>query len=72
MQIRNNLRKISVGTATALVSVAVFAQGDPFTTAMTEVTGKVQGYGAALVGLAAVGVAFYVAIKFVKKIPKAA
>lgn len=72
MQIRNNLRNIVVGTASALGSVAAFAQGDPFTTAMTEVTGKVQGYGAALVGLAAVGVAFYVAIKFVKKIPKAA
>lgn len=72
MQIRNNLHKISVGAAAYVGVVAAFAQGDPFTSAVTDITSKVQGYGAALVGLAAVGVAFYVAIKFVKKIPKAA
>lgn len=50
----------------------VFAQGaDPFTTAMTSATEKVGVYAAALVGLGAVAVVFMIALKYVKKIPKA-
>lgn len=45
---------------------------DPFDTAMTTATGKVEDYAAALVGLAAVGVVFMIAIKYVKKIRGAA
>ena len=45
---------------------------DPFTTAMTEATTKVGTYAAALVGLAAVSVVFMIAIKYVKKLPRAA
>lgn len=51
---------------------SVFAQAtDPFDTAMDTVTDKVEAYAAALVGLAAVAVVFMIAIKYVKKIPKA-
>ena len=60
-----------VATAVALPG-AVFAQAvDPFTTAMTTATDKVGVYAAALVGLAGVAVVFMIAIKYVKKIPKA-
>lgn len=65
---RRNLAIVLASVAPALA----FAQGDPFATAMTEITGKVETYGAALVGLAAVAVVFFVAIKYVKKISKAA
>lgn len=44
------------------------AATDPFDTAMTDVTAKVTDYAGALVGLAAVAVAFMVAVKYVKKI----
>lgn len=64
-----NVGLIALG---ALASVSAFAQTDPFTSAVGDITTKVTTYGGALVGLAAVAVAFYVAIKFVKKIPKAA
>lgn len=49
----------------------VLAQTDPFTTAMTEATDKVGDYAAALVGLGAVAVIFMIALKYVKKIPRA-
>ena len=44
---------------------------DPFTAAMTEATTKVSTYAAALVGLGAVAVIFMIALKYVKKIPRA-
>jgi len=54
-------------------SGSVFAQAsDPFTTALTEATTKVGTYAAALVGLSAVAVVFMIALKYVKKIPRAA
>lgn len=68
----------SVKKAAAVVvagagSAVAFAQAaDPFSTVLTEVTGKVSTYAAALVGLAAVGVGFMVAVKYVKKIRSAA
>lgn len=45
---------------------------DAFADAVTDVTTKIGTYGAALVGVAAVGVAFMVGIKYVKKIRGAA
>lgn len=56
----------------ALVAVPAFATTDPFDTAMATSTTKVGGYAAALVGLAAVSVAFLIAVKYVKKIRGAA
>jgi hypothetical protein len=47
------------------------AAADPFDTALATVTTKVTGYAGALVGLAAVAVVFMVAVKYVKKLPKA-
>ena len=68
----NVLRKIGLGTAAALGSVAAFAQvADPFSGAVADVSSKVTSYGGALAGLAAVGVVFMVGIKYIKKITRA-
>ena len=67
-----NAKQKGMALALTLPAVAMAQTTDPFDTALTEITGKVTSYGGALVGLAAVAVAFYVGIKFVKKIPKAA
>lgn len=65
--------KVSAAILTAGASVAAMAQAtDPFDGAVSTLTSKVTNYGAALVTLSAVGVAFFVAIKYVKKIPRAA
>jgi len=70
--IRDLPLQVSVGVMTLLGSVGAFAQTtDPFEAAMTEATAKVGTYAAALVGLAAVGVVFMIAIKYVKRIPRA-
>ena len=75
---RQQLRDMITGrrAAVALASMGAlpaFAQStDPFDTAIASLTTKIGDYGLALVTLAAVAVGFYVAIKFVKKIPKAA
>ncbi len=76
-----DMKAFSISRALAVVSaatlpLAVFAQTtpapvDPFTAAMTEATTKVGAYAAALVGLGAVAVVFMIALKYVKKIPKA-
>lgn len=58
--------------ATASLPALSFAQADPFMTAVADMQAKVTTYGGALVGLAAVGVVFWVAIKYVKKIRGAA
>jgi hypothetical protein len=63
----------------ALVPLALFtafaahAGGavDPFTTALTSATAKVGEYASALVGLSAVAVVFMIAMKYVKRIPRA-
>jgi hypothetical protein len=70
----NMIRKIGLGAAGAVASVGAFAQevGGAFDTALATVTANVTSYAGALVGLAAVGVAFMVAIKYVKKIRGAA
>lgn len=55
-----------------LASLGAFAQAtDPFDAALTNAQTKVEGYAAALVGLAAVAVVFMIAVKYVKKIPRA-
>lgn len=64
--------RIGALALSALAPVLSFAQAvDPFDTAVTTITDKVTSYGGALVGVAAVGVVFMVAIKFVKKLPRA-
>lgn len=69
---RDNAARLSVAVMTLPVAMAANAQAvDPFDAALTEVKGKVGAYGASLVGLAAVAVVFFVAIKYVKKIPRA-
>lgn len=65
-------KKARVIALAALATASLSAHADPFTDAMTDITAKVTEYGGALVGLAAVGVVFMVAIKYVKKIRGAA
>lgn len=68
----STVAKTAAGLALALGGAAAMAQEtDPFMVAVTTVTGKIETYGAALVGLAAVGVVFWLAIKYVKRIPSA-
>jgi len=67
-----NYAKAGALVGTAFVGLPAFAQAvDPFTEATTEITGKITTYGSALVGVAAVGVVFMVAMKYVKKLPRA-
>lgn len=73
----NKFARIIRSPRTAVLGLSVaplasFAQADPFATAVADVTTKIGTYGAALVGLAAVGVVFMIAIKYVKKIRGAA
>lgn len=68
-------KDVALGTAIALVTaLPVLAQtaADPFDTALNTATTKVGAYAAALVGLSAVAVVFMIAMKYVKRIPKAA
>ena len=65
-------RNAGIVAATALVPALSFAQStDPFDAAITEATTKVGSYAAALVGLSAVAVVFMIAMKYVKRIPRA-
>lgn len=72
-QIRNHLTgRTALVAIASLGPVLASAQAvDPFDTALTTATTKVTSYAGALVGLAAVAVVFMIAIKYVKKIPKA-
>lgn len=70
--VKRGYLRAGVAVGGALASVGAFAQVvDPFETAMTTATTKVTSYAGALVGLAAVAVIFMIAIKYVKKIPRA-
>lgn len=70
--VRNHLSGRVAMAALLSSPVLAFAQAtDPFDTALTTATTKVTSYAGALVGLAAVAVVFMIAIKYVKKIPKA-
>lgn len=69
---RDNVARLSVAVLSLPAAMAAHAQSvDPFDTAVTSVTTKVTSYGGALVGVAAAAVVFMVAIKYVKKIPRA-
>ena len=71
--LRGKARDLSIlATSMVLTAVAMATPADPFDAAVGTATTKVGGYGAALVGLAAVGVVFMIAIKYVKKIRGAA
>lgn len=61
---------VALGTMAPALSFAQ-AVTDPFDTALASVTTKVTSYAGALVGVAAISVVFMVAIKYVKKLPKA-
>lgn len=70
---RAHLARLAAVAGSSLLALPAMAQtGDPFADVMTDVTAKVTTYGGALAVLAGVSVVFYLAIKFVKKIPKAA
>lgn len=70
---QNSKAKFAALGALAMSAGSAFAQAaDPFTDAVTTITDKINTYGAALVGIAAVGVVFWVGIKYVKKISGAA
>lgn len=65
-------RNVAVLLAASGVPMLSMAQAtDPFDAAITNITTKVEAYGPALIGVAAVAVVFRVAIKYVKKIPAA-
>lgn len=76
------MKKFLIGLAATAVSfvapLSAFAQTAPaggsaaFTTSVTAVTADIATYGAALIGVAAVGVGFMVGMKYVKKIRGAA
>lgn len=53
-------------------AVPAFAQDAAFTAAVTDLTADVTSYGGSLVAIAAVGVVFMIAVKYVKKIRGAA
>lgn len=63
---------VAVGLFASSMVLAQTVGADPFDAALASATTKVGGYAAALVGLAAIAVVFMIAIKYVKKIPRAA
>lgn len=74
----NKFARVLRSPRAALLAVSVAATNamaqstDPFDAALATATTKVGEYASALVGLAAVGVVFMIAIKYVKKIRGAA
>jgi hypothetical protein len=70
----NQIKRAALAALAVAAPFAASAQtaGDPFNDALTEITTNVTTYGGALVGLAAVGVVFMIAIKYVKKLRGAA
>lgn len=62
---------VLVGSTLAVAGASAQTVTDPFDTAMTTITGKVESYASALVVLSAVAVVFMVGMKYVKKIPRA-
>ena len=72
--VKNLYGKIAALVTGLFVSGLVMAQAvatDPFETALSTATTKVGSYAAALVGLSAVAVVFMIAMKYVKRIPRA-
>lgn len=68
---RGYLRAGAVVGSAVLALPAMAQSTDPFDMALDTATTKVSGYAAALVGLSAVAVVFMIAIRYVKKIPRA-
>lgn len=67
------LLAVSAVGATAAVGTSAFAAADAaFTAAVTSTSTDIATYGGALVGVAAIGVGFMIAMKYVKKISRAA
>lgn len=71
------LKQVGAAIGAMAATGAVMAQETggatgAFTTAVTSATTNIGTFGAALVGLAAVGVAFMIGVKYVKKIRGAA
>lgn len=71
MKIRNLFAAVTA-SASVIASQAHAAASEAFTTAITSASADIAIYGAALITVAAVGVAFMVGMKYVKKISKAA
>lgn len=71
-RISDRARDLCIVVATSAPVLAFAQSTDPFTTAITDATEKVEEYAAALVGVAAVAVVFMIAVKYVKKIKGAA
>lgn len=70
--IKSKYLAVTAIASTAMLSVCAFAQAvDPFDTALATVTTSTTKYASALVGVAAIAVVFMIAIKYVKKLPKA-
>lgn len=67
-----SLKLASIPALVLAGATAAQAQSAAFTGAVTQVTTDIGVYGAALVGVAAVGVTFMIAMKYVKKIRSAA
>lgn len=65
------MKKLALALA-PFAAVPAFAQDASFTTAITDLTTDVTSYGGSLVAIAAVGVVFMVAMKYIKKIRGAA
>jgi hypothetical protein len=63
--------RAGVAAATLIPALAFATPTDPFDTALASATTKVGDYAAALVGLSAVAVVFMIAMKYVKKLPRA-
>ena len=70
--LKNAYREVGIGASLLASAGIASAQAvDPFDTALTTVTEKTGEYAAALVGVSAVAVVFMVAMKYVKKLPRA-
>lgn len=79
MKVMQSARDFFHRKAPLLVPVALLGVGaahaqstEAFTQAVQQASADIATYGAALVGVAAVGVVFMVAVKYVKKIRGAA
>lgn len=67
----DNALRAGVALVTAAPFLAHAQEADPFDAAVSTVTTKVTSYAGALVGVAAISVVFLVAVKYVKKLPRA-
>jgi choline-glycine betaine transporter len=72
MSLKQKMAARVAAVSAAALPVAVFATpADPFTTVMADATTRVNTYAAALVTIGGVAVLFMIALKYIKKIPRA-